>query len=146
MNLRNQRRLASEILKIGGNKIWIDPDESEKVGSAITRDEVKRLIHEGVIRAMPEMGTSRGRKRLLHKKRVRGRRRGPGTKKGIRESGETWVERIRSIRGRLRQLRDTRMIEQSSYRKLSLMAKGGSFRSARHLDEYAQARQLTRKR
>jgi large subunit ribosomal protein L19e len=56
------------------------------------------------------------------------------------------VERIRSIRGRLRQLRDTRKIEQSSYRKLSLMAKGGSFRSARHLDEYVQARQLTRRR
>lgn len=146
MNLRNQRRLASEILKIGGNRVWIDPDESEKVGSAITRGEVRRLIHEGVIRTMPETGTSRGRKRLLHKKRVHGRRRGPGTRKGIRESGETWVERIRSVRRRLRQLRDTRMIEQSSYRKLSLMAKGGSFRSARHLDEYVQGHQLIRRR
>jgi len=146
VNLRNQRRLASGILRVGRNRVWMDPDEVEKVSSAITRDEVRRLIHEGVIRAMPDEGTSRGRKRLLHKKRVHGRRRGPGTKKGIRESGESWVERIRSVRRRLRQLRDTRMIEQSSYRKLILMAKGGSFRSARHVDEYVQAHQLARRR
>lgn len=146
MNLRNQRRLASGILKVGENRVWIDPEEVEKVSSAITRDEVRRLIHEGVIRATPEKGTSRGRKRLLHRKRVSGRRRGPGTKKGIRESGESWVERIRSIRRKLRQLRDTRMIEQSSYRKLTLMAKGGSFRSARHLNEYVEAHQLARRR
>ena len=146
MNLRNQRRLAVGILKVGGNRIWIDPDEAEKVSSAITRDDVRRLIHEGIIRAKPELGTSQGRKRASHHKRILGRKRGPGIRKGIQRSGENWISRIRSIRRRLRQLRDTRMIEQSSYRRLNLMAKGGAFRSARHLDEYIEAHQLARRR
>jgi len=147
MNLRSQRRLASGILKVGENRVWIDPDEIEKVGSAITRDEVKRLIHEGIIQALPERGTSRGRGRALHQKRILGRRRGPGRRKGTRRSRKkTWVEKIRSIRERLRHLRDRRMIERPVYRKLSLMAKGGSFRSAGHLDEYIESHQLVRRR
>jgi len=145
LNLRNQRRLASGILRIGGNRVWIDPDEAEKVSSAITRDDIRRLIHEGVIRSLPELGTSRARIRASHHKRSLGRRRGPGGRKGIQKS-ETWVNRIRSIRRRLRQLRDTRMIEQSSYRKLSLMAKGGAFRSTRHVDEYIESHRLARRR
>lgn len=146
MNLRNQRRLASGILNVGGNRVWIDPDEAEKVSSAITRDDVRRLVHEGTIRATPESGTSRGRKRASHHKRILGRRSGPGRRKGIHRSGESWVTRIRSIRRRLRHLRDTRMIEQSSYRKLNLLAKGGTFRSARHVNEYIEAHQLARRR
>jgi len=146
MTLRSQRRLASKILKVGENRVWIDPDEVEKVGSAITRDEVKRLIHEGTIRALPERGTSRGRQRISHRKHVLGRRRGPGGRKGTRKSEESWVERIRSIRRRLRHLRDRRMIERSVYRKLSHMASGGAFRSASHVDEYIESHQLARRR
>ena len=146
MNLRNQRRLASEILKVGGNRVWIDPEEAEKVSSAITRGDVRRLIHEGVIQSTPELGTSHGRRRSFRRKRILGRRAGPGSKRRLRTSGETWITRIRSIRRRLRELRDTRMIEQSAYRKLNLMAKGGAFRSTRHLDEYIEARQLARRR
>jgi len=146
MNLRNQRRLASGILKVGENRVWIDPDEIDKVSSAITRDEVKRLIHEGIIQALPERGTSRGRQRVSHRRRVLGRRGGPGGRKGSRRSKKTWVDRIRSIRRRLRQLRDRRMIERSVYRKLSHMANGGAFRNASHVDEYIESHHLARRR
>ncbi len=146
MNLKSQRRLASRILKVGENRVWIDPDEVEKVGSAITRDEVKRLVHEGAIRALPERGTSRGRERISHRRHRLGRGGGPGGRKGIRRSEKGWVERIRSIRRRLRELRDKRMIERSVYRKLSLMANGGAFRSASHVNEYIESHQLARRR
>jgi len=146
MSLRGQRRLASEILKVGWNRVWIDPDETEKVSSAITRDDVRRLIHERVIQAMPERGASRGRARMAHRRRVLGRRSGLGGKKGSRKSGRVWVEKIRAIRSRLRELRDRRIIERSAYRKLNLMAKGGVFRSKSHVDEYIKAHQLARRR
>lgn len=146
MNLRSQRRLASQILKVGQNRVWIDPDEVEKVSSAITRDEVKRLIHEGVIKPLPPRGTSRGRTRILHGKRIVGRRTGPGGRKGTRRSENTWVKRIRSIRRRLRQLRDKRIIDRPAYRKLSLMAKGGVFRSSSHVNEYIESHRLARRR
>jgi ribosomal protein L19E len=38
------------------------------------------------------------------------------------------------------------MIQTQTYRKLFLMAKGGSFRNASHLDEYIEAHKLARKR
>jgi len=37
MDLRNQRRLAAEILKCGENRVWIDPEEVEEVEKAVTR-------------------------------------------------------------------------------------------------------------
>ena len=146
MSLRSQRRMASQILKVGINKVWIDPEENERALSAITRSEIRKLIHEGIINSLPEKGVSRGRARIRQAKRRVGRRRGPGTREGSRKSGSTWVTRIRSVRARLRDLRDKRMIERRVYRHLLLMAKGGAFRSSAHVGEYVQAHQLARRR
>jgi large subunit ribosomal protein L19e len=135
------------LLKVGLNRVWIDPEKIEKVESAITRDEIRKLIHEGAIKALPERGTSRGRKRIIHRKKAAGRRRGAGSRKGSRYSKKlAWVNEIRAIRGRLRKLRDKRMITKSTYRKLLLMAKGGAFRSVSHLHEYIETHKLARKR
>ena len=43
-------------------------------------------------------------------------------------------------------MRDKHMIQTQTYRKLFLMAKGGSFRNRSHLDEYIEAHKLARKR
>ncbi len=147
MSLVNQKRLAAELLKVGASRIWIDPDDTERVSSAITRDEIRKLIHEGSIRRLPATGISRGRKRTRTREREAGRHKGPGSAKGSRQHGKrSWVIRIRSIRRRLLTLRDRRFITTQTYRKLSLMAKGGTFRSAAHLDEYIEAHKLARRR
>jgi len=147
MNVRSQRRIAAEILKVGQNRVWLDPEDIDAISSAITRTEIRKLIHEGSIRALPETGSSKGRTRALKSKKSIGRRSGPGSRKGIRiPRKKAWILRIRAIRNRLRELRDRRMILSQTYRKLFLMAKGGSFRSSSHLDEYIEARKLVRKR
>ena len=147
MNVRSQRRIAAEILKVGQNRVWLDPEDIDAISSAITRTEIRKLIHEGSIRALPETGSSKGRTRALKSKKNIGRRSGPGSRKGIRiPRKKAWILRIRAIRDRLRELRDRRMILSQTYRKLFLMAKGGSFRSSSHLDEYIEARKLARKR
>ena len=46
MKLRSQRRLAAEILKVGEGRVWIDPNRMEDVEAAITRDEIRKLIHD----------------------------------------------------------------------------------------------------
>ncbi|RLI07420.1 50S ribosomal protein L19e, partial [Candidatus Bathyarchaeota archaeon] len=51
MSLKSQRRLAASILNVGVNRVWIDPERIEDVDVAITREEIKKLIHEGVIKA-----------------------------------------------------------------------------------------------
>jgi large subunit ribosomal protein L19e len=119
----------------------------DSISSAITRTEVRKLIHEGAIRTLPEQGSSRGRARAVKSKKRAGRRSGPGSRKGTALSGKrAWILRIRAIRERLRELRDKHMIQTQTYRKLFLMSKGGSFRSAAHLDEYIEAHKLARKR
>ena len=49
MSLKSQRRLAAEILKVGESRVWMDPDRTEEVEIAITREEIRRLIHEGFL-------------------------------------------------------------------------------------------------
>ncbi len=147
MSLVSQKRLAADILKVGVGKIWVDPEDISTVSSAITRVEIRKLIHEGSIRKLPQVGISRGRKRTRLNELRAGRHKGPGSTKGSKGMGKTvWVIRIRSIRRRLRSLRDKRFIETQTYRKLLLMAKGGAFRSAVHLDEYIDAHKLARRR
>jgi large subunit ribosomal protein L19e len=147
MSGKSQRRIAATILKVGKNKIWLDPEDMDAISSAITRTEIRKLIHEGAIRAYPEVGTSKGRARTVKLKKRAGRRRGAGSRKGASFPRKTaWMLRIRAIRNRLRELRDKHMIQTQTYRKLFLMAKGGTFRSASHLDEYVEAHKLARKR
>lgn len=147
MSLVSQKRLAAELLKVGTTRIWVDPDDTDRVSSAITRNEIRKLIHEGSIRRLPETGISRGRKRIRKQELQAGRHKGPGSIKGsVGNSKRRWVIRIRSIRRRLRALRDRRFVTTQVYRKLTLMAKGGTFRSAAHLDEYIDTHKLARRR
>ena len=147
MSLVSQKRLAADLLKVGTTRVWVDPEDTDRVSSAITRVEIRKLIHEGSIRKLPMVGISRGRKRVRKEELRAGRHKGPGSTKGsARHSKARWVIRIRSIRLRLRTLRDKRFIATEAYRKLTLMAKGGTFRSAAHLDEYIETHKLARRR
>ena len=58
MNLTTQKKLAAKILKVGVNRVWIDPEHMEEVSRAITRNSVKALINNGVIKAKPVKGIS----------------------------------------------------------------------------------------
>lgn len=147
MSVVSQKRLAAELLKVGETRVWVDPDDTERVSSAITREEVRKLIHEGSIKKLPKIGISRGRKRIRRQELLSGRHKGHGSRKGkLTQGKQAWVIRIRSIRRKLRTLRDKRFITTDTYRKLSLMSKGGSFRSAAHMDEYIETHKLAKRR
>ncbi len=149
MNLTNQRRLAASVLDIGQNRVWIDPEKMEDVEAAITRDEIRKLINEGTIKAIPEAGTSRGRARTLAEKKRTGRRIGAGTKKGKRFSEVSrkarWVSRIRALRNRLNELKEKRVITPNTYRNLYNKAKGGEFRSLAELERHITEQKLRRR-
>ncbi len=118
--------------------------------AAITRDEIRRFINSGVIRVLPEKGVSRSRARLLHEKRKKGRKRGPGGRSGketARQSDkEDWMARVRAIREALRGLKAKRALTKSVYRELYLRAKGGAFKDPSSLKEFIEARRLARRR
>jgi large subunit ribosomal protein L19e len=148
--LKSQRRLAAQILKIGQNRVWIDPERTEDAETAITREEVRKLIHEGAIKSSPEKGISRGRARILHEKKKKGRRSGPGSRTGSPRARvsrkEAWMSKIRALRKRLRLLKTKKVIAESAYRKLYRMASSGRFESVAALERYLKAHELWRKR
>ena len=150
MSLKSQRRLASKILKVGETRVWFDPDRNDLVEEVITREEIRRLIHSGVIKPKPQLGVSRGRSRILHEKRKKGLRRGPGSREGKKTARHArkraWVTHIRGIRVELKALRGRRVIRESAYRRLYLLAKGGIFRDRAHLRQYIDAHGLARRR
>jgi len=82
LSLKSQRLLAAKLLNVGEGRVWIDPDRIEDVEAAITREEIRRLIHEEIIQPLPKKGISRARARVLHEKKRKGLRRGPGRKSG----------------------------------------------------------------
>jgi len=121
----------------------------EDVDIAITRDEIRRLIHEGAIRVEQKKGISKGRARAIRTQKRKGRRRGPGNRKGkagARLPKKTlWIRRVRAIRRRLRVLRDRKELPDHAYRRLYLMMKGGAFRSISHLEQYLKVHELRRR-
>jgi large subunit ribosomal protein L19e len=135
-----QRRIASEILKCGLNRVWIDEAALSDVALAMTRLDVQKLIHDGVIRKKQKKGISRGRTRYKLEQKAKNQRKGPGRKKGGKEarlglggSKRLWINRIRSQRRYLRALRETKQLQPSDYRKFYRQAKGGQFRSVGYL-------------
>ncbi len=150
MSLRSQRRLAADILKVGEGRVWIDPNRTEDIEAAITREEIRKLIHEGVIRSLPKRGVSRGRAKLLHEKKKKGLRRGLGGKSGSLGARipkkQAWIKKIRPLRKKLRELKASRAITESVYRQLYDKAGSGVFESTADLERYIKTRGLGRKR
>lgn len=150
MKLTNQKRLAADILKVGRTRVWIDPERSDEVEEVITRTEIRGLIHDGVIQALPQQGVSRGRARVRRVKRKKGLRRGPGSRSGgktsIESEKELWGHRIKAIRRQLKELVDSRVIQRSTYRRLYLLAKGGVFDNVGQVQQYIEANRLARRR
>jgi len=138
------------VLNIGQSRVWIDPEKTEDVEGVITRVEIRKLVHDGAIKALPEKGVSKGRARILHGKRKRGLKQGAGSKEGKKTARtpekKTWENRIRAIREYLRDLKSRRVIPDDAYRELYLLAKGGMFSSVSNVDQYVEAHRLARRR
>jgi len=131
VNLASKRALIARALGVGKDRVWIDPEHIEEVMDIDTREDVRRLLKQGVIKVKPVKGqTIRERKK----------RRGPGSRKGAKYSRiskkRLWIMRVRAQRKFLRMLRDKGVLTRSQYRKLYMMVKGGMFRSKAHLREY----------
>lgn len=149
-NLNTQKRLAAQVLNVGQKRVWIDPERIDYVETAMTREEIRKLIHENIIKSLPEKGVSRGRTRITHKKKKKGRRRGPGSKSGTDHARvskkESWMIKIRSLRRRLRKLKTNKNITETTYRKLYGIANSGRFESTADLERYLKTHGLWRKR
>ncbi|MEB3756515.1 MAG: 50S ribosomal protein L19e [Desulfurococcales archaeon] len=142
MNYRLQKRLAAEVLGVGESRVWINPDPevSDDIADAITREDIRGLIRQGLISVKPKKGNSHSGWLERREKRRKGHRRGYGKRKGVKSARldpkEDWINRIRKMRRYLRYLRDKEVIDRRTYRRLYRLAKGGMFSNISSLRRY----------
>ncbi|ERJ06171.1 50S ribosomal protein L19e [Halorhabdus tiamatea SARL4B] len=139
-DLSAQKRLAADVLDVGKNRVWFDPEAQGEIADAITREDVRDLIEQGVVREKDKQGNSRGQARERAEKRAYGHQKGHGSRKGAagarQNEKDDWVSRIRAQRERLRELRDSGELSPTEYRELYDQASGGEFDDVGDLDRY----------
>ncbi|RMF55290.1 50S ribosomal protein L19e [Candidatus Woesearchaeota archaeon] len=149
MRLKSQRKLAAQILKCAEKRVVFDTERIEDIKEAITKADIRGLIHDKVITAKPAKGVSRVRAKKRQIQKRKGKRTGKGSRKGGKKARnpkkKTWMNRIRIQRKFLQELRDKKMITSKDYRSLYQKAKGGFFRSKRHVKLFITEKGLMRK-
>jgi large subunit ribosomal protein L19e len=142
MELKMQRKVASRILKCGASRVWFDPVRLTDVEEAITSADIRKLINDGVIKAVPKRGVSSARKQKMRMQKRKGRRKGIGSRKGKKSARfnkkKAWINKIRSQRKLLKEWRASGRIEKKTFRKLYRMCKAGFFRNRSHLTSYVE--------
>ena len=81
-DLSAQKRLAADVLDVGKNRVWFNPERQADIADAITREDVRELVEEGAITAKDKKGNSRGRARERKAKQAYGHQKGAGSRKG----------------------------------------------------------------
>ncbi len=149
MKLKLQKKLASQVANTSKNRVKISPEGREQVKQAITKSDIISLIKEQIITVVPKKGTSRHRARATALAKKKGRQRGIASKKGKRGARtppkEKWINKVRSQRKVLKNLKNKDQLEKDTYRELYLKIKGGFFRSKKHLNLYIRQHNLLKK-
>ena len=136
-----QKKMASQILKVGKNRVWLDPNHSEDLNAAITKNDVRKMILKGWVKALPEK---------IHRPREKKKRsRGQGSRKGARYSivnrKRRWIIKVRPLRRMLKEMKTKKEIDNETFKKLYSLVKGGMFRSRSHLRLYMEQNNLLKK-
>ena len=140
MNL--QKKLAAKVLRCSPKRIVFDNENLAEIKEAITKHDIKLLIGKGLIKVLPKRGVSRVRANKIRIQKIKGNRRGPGSRKGKAGARENekraWINKIRKQRALIKRLYVSKKIDTKLYRELYRKSKGNFFRSARHIKIYLE--------
>ncbi|MEM5882704.1 MAG: 50S ribosomal protein L19e [Candidatus Aenigmatarchaeota archaeon] len=134
-----QKKLAAKILKVGKSRIWLDPTRKKEIDEAITKADIRKLIKKGAIKVLPEKI-----KKPKEKKRKRKVRK--GGKCAVVSRKERWVSTVRALRKMLKEMKSKEEIDNTTFKKLYRLVKGGLFRSKAHLKLYIEQHNLLKKK
>ena len=140
MDLSLQRKLSKKVLNAGSSRIWFDPEKNEEIKEALTRQDIRTLVNRGSIKVLPKKGVSRARANVLQKKKSKGKKRGPGSRKGKKTARTpkkgVWMARVRALRKFLKNYKEKGLVTKEEYRDLYRKSGGGFFRNIAHLKLY----------
>ena len=140
MNLKNQKRIAAQLLKVGKNKIEFDQSKLPEIKEAITKSDIRSLIASKIIKKKKLPFQSRASARKIKKQKSKGRRKGRGSRKGTSTSRlsrkRSWILKVRSQRKFIANLKNTKKVTSKVYRELYKMIKSNKFRTIRLIKLY----------
>jgi len=134
--LLTQRKMAAKVLGVGLNRVWFDPNRLDEIKEAITKEDIRALIKEGVIKKRPIKGIKRRAGKIRQLRKRKGRRRRAGKrKKTIVLRKRNYIIRIRNLRKYIARLKKEGKIDSKLSKKLRRWAKSGLIKSKREIDE-----------
>ncbi|MFH1751349.1 MAG: 50S ribosomal protein L19e [archaeon] len=139
MELKKIRRLAKEVLGVGKEKVWFDSSQKEKITECITKEDVRALVAERIIKKKRNTGQSKARAKVLRKKKQKGLKKGLGKRSGTfktrSKKKKAWMKKVRAQRKVLKELRKDGAVKKDAYRKAYSKVTGGYYRGKKHLKQ-----------
>ena len=90
-------------------QVWLDPNEINEIANANSRQNIRKLIKDGLVIKKPVAVHSRSRVRKNDEARRKGRHTGFGKRKGTKDARTSqktmWIMRMRVLRRLLKRYR-----------------------------------------
>src|SRR3989338_10482271 len=146
MDLRKKKMLAGKVLGCSPYRVRFDIERLDEIKEAITKKDIISLVKDYAVWKENVQGISRGIAKKRHLQRKKGLQKGFGSRKGSKNARNPqkleWKHRVRLLRAYLKTLRDKQYITTTNYHMLYLKAKGGFFRSLKHINLYVNEHKL----
>jgi large subunit ribosomal protein L19e len=129
MSIKLTRRVAARELGRGESKIRIKKDAVPDAEKAITADDVRAMVKDGKVYAVAEKHNISFRSKAVRLKKMKGRRRGPGSRRGTMKTRMSvdYKKRVRGQRRVLKILKSDKTIDNKTFKRFYLLVKGGTF-------------------
>jgi large subunit ribosomal protein L19e len=128
-NLNKRKALAAKVLGVGKNKIVFDTSRLEEIKEAITKQDIRDLFAEGIIRIAPARGRQTKEKRTTNRKAGK-------IKRKVKRRKAKYVILTRKLRRYIKDLKQSKKINQEVYSDLRKKIRSKSFKDLSHLKEH----------